>query len=363
MRRILNCGAAILSRVVFIGFGIQIVLGILWMWNAFAALQEASEGIICVGQLLLAAAAAYFFLHGAGMRQIWQRVFGVLAIITFPMNMQCHMAVGIRSVCSSVLLLMVSGIIYVCRQKRIWYQLILAAAAGGIISLAVLYLQEERSITGCIASRFAWSTLWNTYDSWTEECREQISIEQMRDSSYEAAGIKEIMLPQMVEAVGKKETDRLLMEISKTAWRQHASVLLKQMTWDAAGYTLPPIIVPMQLKGRAYDSYTGANYRQLLQSAPRLGKMYMGYGCRWFTTGLAVTALLLLCNVRGANLRWFGTAFLAGALPVFLYTMRGAGQMDYRDTGYLLCVWLAVMVSAAGRGMELPGGESDGEMA
>lgn len=52
MQKFLERGAAVLGRVIFIGFSIQVALGILWMCNAFVRLDSFGEGIVCVGQMV-----------------------------------------------------------------------------------------------------------------------------------------------------------------------------------------------------------------------------------------------------------------------------------------------------------------------
>ena len=83
MRKLSGHCAAVCGRVIFIGFSNQIVLGIIWMCNAFARLDSAGEGIVCVCQTAVLGGAVYFFagpLRGS--------VFGALSVLTFPMVMQ-----------------------------------------------------------------------------------------------------------------------------------------------------------------------------------------------------------------------------------------------------------------------------------
>lgn len=405
MRKMRGHVTAVLGRVIIIGFGIQIVLGMLWMCSAFASLPGLREGIVCVGQIALAGCAGHFFLRSAGVGRGWLRLFGSLALVTFPMLMQCHMTADVRSVTASLILLetacviratgrpesryfwwaalgfwMLAGlllgeyfyfgavpVIFLLvkwsfdpgQRGAIWRQIVLAAAVGGIIAGAGSFYQERQRPEACIASRFAWTTLYQTYSGWQEEWKDQIGYGTMVEACYEAVGIEKIMLPRLEETVGTGEAGRLMLEISGAAWRRDASRILKEIAWDELGYALPPAVLPLQLQGRAYDSYSGVNYRQILQPAPRLGKGYMDYSCWWFQTGLVLGALMLLLQPRPMDWKRILTALLTGGLMVSWYTMRGAGQMDYKNTAYVLCLWIGGMIVTAARGLGLSGGDAD----
>lgn len=360
MRKIGKYCANVLGWMIFIGFTVQIVLGMLWMYNAFAGLRGFGEGIVCVGQIVLAGGAAFYFLHSIGVRRRWLKFFGSLAVITFPMTMQCHVAMGIQSVVSSLLLFMSGWMIGDGGKGKFRYRLLLFLVAAGLVLGTDRTYQGKRGIAVCIASRFAWTTLMQTQLFWPQEYRDEIPLYIVLQSSYEADGIQRILAPYLRESLGEKEAGKTLRELSSLAWRWYKRRILKEITWDVAGYTVPPLVVPLQLKGRAYDSYTGINYRDILRPNPRLGRAYMDYGCWWFKMGLAITVLLFLGDPRSLRFRNAVTAILIGGLMVVVYTMGGAGCMDYRNTAYILCVWLAVMVKIAGRSLGLSGGQIDG---
>ena len=67
--------------------------------------------------------------------------------------------------------------------------------------------------------------------------------------------------------------------------------MIRQLTWDALGYTVSPLIVPIQLRGEAYDSYSGANYGVMMEHTPRLTVLYATYGCWWFVCAFVLVVL------------------------------------------------------------------------
>ena len=100
----------LLSRILVIGVSAQIVLGLLWMLFAFDDRQEfvgsayaewldcnltglRYEPVLYFMQLLLAFYAGYRLMDGVGVRKTFWKIWGSLALLTYPYAMQCHMAV------------------------------------------------------------------------------------------------------------------------------------------------------------------------------------------------------------------------------------------------------------------------------
>lgn len=145
MRKAGSVISAVAGRICLIGFSIQIVLGLLWMFCNFTGYQEfgdsllyeeISKSFLCdeyVGilypvlvlfarvagswfsvpghcllylmQLAVAWYAAHAFLQTIWHSSRWWNLWGSLAILTSPMAMQCHLAVLPESLISSFLLL------------------------------------------------------------------------------------------------------------------------------------------------------------------------------------------------------------------------------------------------------------------
>lgn len=420
--------AAILGRVIFIGFGIQIALGILWMCNAFARLSSPGEGIVCVCQMAALGGAVYFFCgHVRG------RMLTVLSVLTFPMVLQCLVIPDLRVFAAALLLLEIGcvlcameqresrGFLLLCaglcawlaaallqreylyigavpmaiswlcdyvrfvrdgrergekegkrreaqnadagrrkRRKGLLYRLLLLCAVAGLAAGIGSFYQSKEKLLTHLTSRVVWTTLYNTYADLPEETKALIKYRDMVNSTYEATGIETVLRPSLEEQLGERETEAVLRALIKTVWQKNKGQILKEAAWDMAGYLAAPLVLPLQLQGRAYESYSGSNYLQLLQPAPKLGKVYMEYGCKWFVaasvlgilTGFAVRAKRRL---RERQVIPFLTALAMSAG----YTLSGAGRMDYKNTLFVLCVWVLWAASAGARGVM--GGKPDEE--
>lgn len=392
---ILTHCTAVIRKVTFIGFGVQIILGILWMCNAFAGLHSPGKGIVCVGEIVSFSAAVYFVLGSVRKLERWKSCFVILSVITFPMIMQCLVTVDTRVPAAALLLAEVGCILReLCpgeQERRWWFPalgagcwlaagllrgeylwigmipmlfyillerdvarqgiifvwrrvLLTLAVAGLIVGIGSFYRSPADAMT-VLADRVAWTSLYTSYNELPQEYRWKIKYHELIECSYEATGVEEVLVPFLMEKRGEETTRLFLKELIAVAWRDNRNKIVKEIVWDFAGYTLPELIVPMQLKGRAYESYTGINYRQILQTAPRLGKIYMDFGCWWFVAALVLRMAVWVFAER--DVRW-RNLFLIGLTALFCalwYTMIGAGKMDYKNTLFVICVWIIWMAS------------------
>ncbi|MDE6699450.1 MAG: hypothetical protein K2K10_00315, partial [Acetatifactor sp.] len=147
MQKLLEHCAAVLGRVIFIGFGIQIALGILWMCNAFARLERPGESIVCVCQIAALGAAVYFF---AG--SVRGRVFAVLSVLTFPMVLQCLVIPDMR-VFASALLISETGCVLRAMEQREGRRFLYAGLCAW---LAASLLRGEYLYIGAVPMVFSW---------------------------------------------------------------------------------------------------------------------------------------------------------------------------------------------------------------
>ncbi|RKJ19905.1 hypothetical protein D7X48_11190 [bacterium D16-50] len=391
--------AAVTERVIFIGFTAQIGLGAVWMCINFDKVQDFGwgnlgrtepEGVIYtlysflggipqllyLAQLAFALFAGYRFLSAAGRlparsgRPFGQKpafyFWGSLCLLTFPFAMQCHLAVLPYSAMGSLFLLMLSFLLEAvfggggkkALGRMRMGRLSLAVVCGVLAVILALEAGAEerdaiwgRGAGAAMASRMAWPSVWNDRGYWSEELRELTSEEELWQATY-CPGNMEIVLEAIEERAGDGAQEAYR-EMAQTAWRLRRPMILRQIAWDALGYAAFPLIFPIQLEGRMYDSYTGRNYEVMREHAPALTGHYVRYCCWWFACCLGLAALLSLVRllqggIGRPQILGAGLCALIGALLSLAYTMRGAGLMDYRCTVALSQLWLAWAVLGAG---------------
>lgn len=169
---------AVVSRVIFIGLSIQIVMGILWMLGPFTGILQFGEsnfyvevsktllcdeytgilypvlllfargaeglfrvpffGVMYVLQLSLAGYAAHRLLqsvHRSG--RLWD-IWSSLALVTVPMAMQCHMAILPHSLTGSCILLELSFAFEAIRERRLKAFQLMEAAVFWLLSALLM---------------------------------------------------------------------------------------------------------------------------------------------------------------------------------------------------------------------------------
>ena len=126
MHRAMGHIRAVVSRILFIGGSVQILLGLLWMLLAFDDRQNfvgsvyaewldglmtgvSYEPVVYLLQLGIAIVAGYQLLDGLGTCRKFWKVWGSLALLTYPYAMQCHMAVLPDSLALSFFLLLLAA--------------------------------------------------------------------------------------------------------------------------------------------------------------------------------------------------------------------------------------------------------------
>lgn len=371
--------SAVIKGILFIGFSIQIILGIVWMCCNFMHVQDfyAPDTTLYGGlfrvlgecapvmyllQVAAAFAAGYFFLQSLAPVGKLFAVWRALALLTFPFAMQCHLALQPHSFVGTLFLLMLAFIIRTIRGKRGWWWIFVCAILlVGMTGVADRDSREELSakgVEGIMASRMAWTTLMNDFEYWPDELQE-ITKEVHFDSTICPENM-ELLLDAIKDAVGQEKAREYYALIARGAWERRLPVIIRQIGWDVLGYTISPVIVQFQLDGEAYDSYTGRNYENMRRATPLLTKYYVNYESWWFVVTLLlcvvesmIHVMSLLQQKRRAEVtqaekerhRRNIVAVIVCALLAFVWvmilTLRGAGVMDYKWTIAVNQLWLA----------------------
>lgn len=366
----------VIKGTLFIGFTVQILLGLGWMCANFLSRQDFPEPesvlyrqlaglagglpqILYLVQLGTAFWAVSFFLKSllgeaekgdfpGRCRRIWE----ILAVLTYPFAMQCHMAALPFSLMGSLLTVAFALLLRKGRKYRT------AKLLGGIFLCAILWtalsgaLDREarekpgRSLEAAMASRFAWFTMWNDQGMWDQELQETVR-DVLWESGY-CPGNMEILERVMEESLDSETARKYYMQMAQTGWRAHGSIVIRQIGWDVLGYLVTPAVFQKQLQGEAYDSYTGRNYEAMGGHCPALTKDYVDYGCWWFAASLFLALALVIIRVLGREVaglgrRVFFWAVCMGGMGILALalTMRGAGIMDYKYTVAAGGLWQA----------------------
>jgi len=438
---------AVLGRVLFIGFSVQIVLGFLWACCNFGDFQEYGdslfyirisktllfdeytgalypvllmlvrgiEGILRIPylytlqilQLLAAGFVGYYVLRiVVGKRRLFT-LWGSLAILTFPMLLQCHLAVLPHSFTFSACLLelafvvqaikcsqplsiamlskigscwLVSALLMpeylyfgavpvvllliydMCRYRkqkglRVVGNLLVAAVCAGVIvgvgnltSQDGAYGRPEQTMDAALFKRCAWTSICDYHSPWPQDMQAAVSYALAHQTAGYADNVDRLLWPQLKEAVGEERAQEMYRTVGMYVWKNNTRQIAKEILWDAAGYTMPPVIMKQMLQGRGYDSYVGRNYELMKEEAPLLTRHYIDYSSFWFPVGIMISfVIMLLQRLQGLQKKqgegmWVVICICQAGLMILWYTMQGAGMWDYRNALLVGALWVLWMI-------------------
>lgn len=387
------------------------------LYRAACSLTGRQRWILYAVQLSAGGYAAHRFLGRIRRVDAWWDVWRCLAMLAFPPAMQCHLAISPYSLVSSLFLLELSAVLPekkkrsgeaagdrtsglagklarggLCwffltlllpeyfllgaaplllgllselpslrgRLRRFFGCVLLLAAFGGMIAgTCVLtegggYLPNREKAAFALFHRVSWPSLWADHEDWPEEVR-LVTEKDVWNASLHADDPERILRPVMLEEFGAERAAGYYLELAKISWEEHRSWTIRQIGWDVLGYGVTPLILPRQLEGMGYASYSGRNYELMFMHTPRLTKAYVNYGCWWFAVMLPTSALLGLALAFEEPKRWKGwrltpllLCLLWAGLVTAAYTMRGAGRMDYKCSVGVNLLWLAAALLLCG---------------
>lgn len=420
MKKAVSAVLTISKNMLCIGFGIQIILGIIWMCCNFPRLMIfQGQGSRLFQQLvpvlamvyppvyllqIAAAGIAGYYLLLQFFREKKKAVFGALVLLTFPMGMQTHLAIAPFSLVSSLTLLLLGILVHIreeekasvkefaaaclCwvgmsfllppyfvvglaailsflvmtllrktkNQKKGAYLVITAAFCGFILGVNAITWQDNmlpdaEQVSYSLCSRMSWPTLLPDHERWPAELV-GVAEENLLESSLFADRMEEEFRPLVTGTFGKQKAAGFYRAIAADSWNRHAKLIIRQIVGDFAAYVMTPVILPVQLAGKAYPSYSGRNYAFFLQQTPALSKRIMTFFVRWFVLMFAVSALMTLLQFKTfwqeKRDRIVPVVILSGMTALttgVIYTFRGAGIMDYKCSIFVNLLWLAWAVT------------------
>ncbi len=378
--------SAVIKGILFIGFTIQILLGTVWMCGQFLEIQDFGEPdsalyrgifrlvgencqIMYLLQLAFAFYAGYRFLgllcpkkEGNSLR--FRRLFlmwGSLALLTFPFALQCHLAIQPHSLMGTLFLLLLSFLVeLIARPQHFPKGRKGGMRKAGFLIGAILCIgfvtvlsgvtdrrpgEVKPSLASAMASRLAWPEAWSVTQDWPEGM-----IEIVGDKAWESSlsvNNGKTLLAEIEEQVGREKLEEYCWQLAKIGWKYYSFEVRHRIAWDILGYAITPLVFQRYVDGSFFDSYTGRNYEVMRAHMPVFTRHYLEYSCWWFGYGLflaaGLTVLRILTEEISLPKREVLSAticILAAVVLVLLFTMRGAGMMDYKCTIAVNELWL-----------------------
>lgn len=231
------------------------------------------------------------------------------------------------------------------RRKRVTYSIVLFVE---LIVLALFYKVTPASIESGLAkaavSRFSYTHFEEDYDILPTDIHDAVGLTNARKVGYKADGVEQVLLPIITTKYNETQAVDALWRIAEVGWKNHPAENLKQIVWDMLGYQFPAFVVPLQLKGRAYEALTGHNYELFTRFTPIIGRICIQLNTPLFLLflfgGVGGIIYALAIGQKGIHLqKLFGILLVLAEALVIFYSLSGAGQMDYMKTCPATLFW------------------------
>lgn len=237
----------------------------------------------------------------------------------------------------------------------------------------------NRQLAADALSRWGWPYFQDNYEVIPPPLHEDIGLVTAREVSAYADGVERVLIPKLEEQYGEEETTALLWKLTGICLRENLKKDVKNVIWDMAAYHAAPPILEMQLRGRAYESFSGINYEQMKNRAPVLTRYYVTYGGRWWWMMPALTAVIWLCmrpfygkrsgtsaaavpsgiglppaqkelrsRLRDFVCRWLPVG-IGVEMMILCFVFSGSGIMDYKKAVWVTILWYLPALSRLGK--------------
>ena len=402
---------AVVNRILFIGVSVQIVLGLFWMLLAFddrqafagSAYTEWLDGhfsgfpyepAVYLIQLSVALFAGYRLMEGLGAEKAFWKIWGSLALMTYPYAMQCHMAILPDSLAFSFFLLLCAAGLKGKKSIYVFWLLsavflpeylyfgavpvvfgfVMSAGKNGDfkkIGLEVLVIgvvavmvsgfhkfaeTEYDSLGEAWFRRTVWSSFYQFYPDWPEELRQAIGTEEYDAIQAMPENMITIVQPKAKAVLGEAEARDWFKEFGMFVFKANREQLAAEVIKDAGGYAVPQVMVPLRLAGKGGYSLCGRNYEVMRAGHPLLTRYYVDYSAIWFVSGVMLLVVLAVADWFGRGLgtdvkqdkksrQWILSAgMISGGLMVIWYTLWESNLWDPKKALFVGALWILSMI-------------------
>lgn len=402
MRRWTKKLSSVMEKLLLLGFGAQILLGLLWALSHLGSFQEfrdsyfllqVSKTLICdeyTGilypllirifqgiarvipipyfcllyflQLAVAAWASYDFF---GAFRFWKnaspakKTWAVLALLTLPMALQCHLAVLPISLASSFLLSelgwmmrvfrgedpllasmvrmgalslvaglclpeyrlfsaipLVFGALFVIlmkgRESEEAYKDRLSLLIRVLLVVAIFlglgnqlgrwttkegaYGRMQKTVEAAAFKRFGWDDFGEFYSDWPEDFVDALTQEDIAVCNRYPLR-KEWVLGEKVDGVlGRERAREIYGQLARVTGRARFSRNIREIIKDMISYSFAPPTQIYLMTGKGQITLSGRNYDIMRAKSPILTAYYVYYSYLWFGIAVIVSALTGLCR-------------------------------------------------------------------
>ena len=368
MRKLASHVKNVAKCLLFLGCIVQIGYGLIWTFhNIGERTHFAGMGItflekyymaVYVVQLVCAFLVGTYFLKTLreGQDAKWVYGFGSLVLLTIPQALQCHLSVLPYSLMSSALLAWFSVMLRFLRKNKGKGSYAVALFGSVVImhlvcmvpaySGADTAVSDKDTVLVSMVSRMAAPFLQNDYYNMPQEIKDWVDSDIVVGATSYGDGIATQLYPIIVERYGRDAAKAVLCDVIQYEIGFNTRKIVEYIGLDIIGYHVSAIMNYAQLAGNGYDSMASRNYLCFSLHAPQVAKSYVTYWVVSFVLFVVATGLVWILENRRIVWEDVWLFLLPIEYSIILFTMQGAGLMDYKKTVFVTLVTYSVMFMA-----------------
>ncbi|MCR5801621.1 MAG: hypothetical protein K6G57_04745 [Lachnospiraceae bacterium] len=390
-----------LKYFLYIGFSIQIILGIIWGVLNISAVQPLGEfqvkmlsekgyagaaSLIYLIQFALALYSVGYFFVSSGIVKVGRKtaIWCAFAINTFPMIMQVHMALLPYSLLFSLTflffsfyaekrplpmcmvwilsavvmpeygaLLLIPALVAVIKSadkksvKIAMLTAVIAVSAGSLVCGGICG-HRPRTVAETMYEKVAWSFYTKDSWRWMPVFYDTLGQESMETAMTDPGKVDSEIVRRSIDKMGKDEAEHWFDFYAKVALKESSNGLLPEIAKDALGNAVSPVMMIAKFKGIGNHSYMLGNYAAMKRHTPMLTKIYVYFGLCWFPVAVAAGMICSTIMLIGKNRTLWkagGSVFLfmilTGGMMAAWHTLTDpSGTQDYKVTTFVTSLWL-----------------------
>lgn len=368
MKKLVGYVNNVAKCLLFLGFCVQIGFGLIWTFQnigkktLFAEMQVGSLNeyyiAVYVVQLLCAFGTYYAFLkvmrNGKDSNRLY--VFGAMVLLTIPSVLQCHLAVLPYSFMSTVLVVWFTLLIWWLRKKgsRARY------AVGTVLSVLVVFVicmvpvwinvetavSKQNSVLVSLTSRIVQPFILTDSYIYPLEIKQYLSQQDVRSVVVTSDGMASQFYPSVLSEHGEAVANELCIRLIQYELGFNTRKIVEYIVQDFTSYHAPAVANYMHLEGMGYASMASRNYACLSMHSPAIASWYVTYWAVSFLLFVVSTIVIWVAEKRKMIWRYVILIGVPIECAIVLFTMQGAGLMDYKKVLFATLMTYSVMLLA-----------------
>ena len=207
-------------------------------------------------------------------------------------------------------------------------------------------VSKEEPILVSMASRVAWPFLQDDYFNMSIEVKVRIDSDVAMGSAAYADGMAQVFFPLIEERFGTEVAKQACIDVITYELGFNTRKIVEYIVQDFASYHVPAVANYMHLEGMGYASMASRNYACLSMYSPVIASWYVAYWAVSFVL-FAISAIVIWVAEK-RKVIWCYVILIGIPIEcaIVLFTMQGAGLMDYKKVLFATLMTYSVMLLA-----------------